>query len=91
MAMQPWMLTKLSDISNGEAEADGTDVERMLASIRDPSMPLYDRGLCCAALGATIKLRRSRTVLRDISIPFWSRPGNRTRFQRAETSAHGRL
>jgi hypothetical protein len=68
MAMQPWMLTKLSDISNGEAEADGTDVERMLASIRDPSMPLYDRGLCCAALGATIKLRRSRTVLRDISI-----------------------
>ena len=67
-SLDQWTLTRLSDLSNGDMEAELHDVETMLGAIRDTTMPLYDRGLCCAALGASMKLKPSATVLRDISI-----------------------
>ena len=45
----------------------------------------------CTSCRLTEVLTIDLRVLRDIKIPSWSRPGNRTRFQRAEASAHCRL
>ena len=66
--MDAWLLEKLSDITHGQQAADPSEVDAMLLAIRNPNLPLYERGLCCAALGVTMRVQPSQTVLRDISI-----------------------